>query len=341
MNAPSQTQGISRRSALQAIAGGAAVLAAPAFVRDAHSQTPVKISYQTGWLAQPEHGGLYQALATGLYSAAGLDVDIRKGGPQMNVNTIFLAGNVDFCEFDSYRTFNFVNESLPGVAVASFFQKDPRVLLSHPGVGNDSLAQLKGKPVLVATTGRQTYWQWLKAKYGYSDEQIRPYTFNLAPFLADKTVSMQGYLTSEPFASRQAGVNPVIHLLADSGFDNYPNVMLAAPKMVKERPDVVQRFIDATAKGWETYLHGDPKPGNLLIQKSNPDMSDDKIAYAIDSMKKNGIIETAETKANGIGTMSDARWKRFYDEMVAAGAQPGGLDVKKGYTLQFVNKKRA
>ncbi len=333
-------KGISRRGALAAIAGSAA-LAAPPFIRHAGAQGLTKVSYQTGWLAQAEHGGLYQAVATGLYRDAGLDVEIRKGGPQMNVNTIFLAGNVDFCEFDSFRMLNFVQQSLPGVAVASFFQKDPRVLLSHPGMGNDTLAALKGKPILVATIGRQTYWVWLKAKFGFVDEQIRPYTFNLAPFLADKQMSMQGFLSSEPFAAREAGVEPVVHLLADSGFENYSNLLLASPKMVQERPDVVQRFVDATAKGWETYLNGDPAPANALIRQANPEMSQAKIAFAIDSIRKYGIVETAETKALGIGTMSEARWKSFYEGMVAAGAQPAGLDVKRGYTLQFVNRKRA
>jgi len=333
--------GLTRRSALAAAIAGTAAFAAPPFVRNARAQGLTKVSYQTGWLAQAEHGGYYQALATGLYQKAGLDVEIRKGGPQVNVNPIFLAGNVDFAEFDSFRILNFVNESLPGVAVAAFFQKDPRVLLSHPGVGNDTLAALKGKPILVATAGRQTYWQWLKTKFGYTDEQIRPYTFNLAPFLADKQVSMQGFLTSEPFAARAAGVEPVVHLLADAGFDNYSSILLASPKMVKDKPDVVQRFVDATAQGWQSYLHGDPAPANALIQKQNPDMSAEKLAYAIDAIRKYGIVETAETKALGIGTMSDARWKRFYDGMAASGAQPAGLDVTRGYTLQFVNQKRA
>jgi NitT/TauT family transport system substrate-binding protein len=335
MNAPAMI----RRRTLVAL--GAAALAAPAFVRRAAAQGLTKVSYQTGWLAQPEHGGYYQALATGIYRDAGLDVDIRKGGPQLNTNALFLAGSVDFCEFDSFRQLNFVNESLPGVAVAAFFQKDPRILLSHPGVGNDSLPQLKGKPILVATAGRQTYWQWLKTKFGFSDEQIRPYTFNIAPFLADKLVSMQGYITSEPYAARQAGLEPVVHLLADAGFDNYSSVLLASPKMIKEQPALVQRFVDATAKGWESYLHGDPAPGNALIQNANPEMSNDKVAFALDAISKYGIVETAETKSMGIGAMSDERWKRFYDSMVTAGAQPAGLDVKRGYTLQFVNRKRA
>lgn len=330
---------LTRRLALATVAGGA-LLAAPPFLRHALGQGLTKVVYQAGWVAQAEQGGFHQAQATDLYRQAGLDVEIRLGGPQLNVVPLFLAGKVDFCELDGFRMLNFVQESLPGVAVASIFQKDPRVLLSHPGVGNDSLPALKGKPILVATTGRQTYWQWLKTRFGYADEQIRPYTFNLAPFLADKQLSMQGLITSEPFALRQNGVDPVIHLLADSGFDNYQSVLAASPKMVQDRPDVVQRFVDATAKGWTSYLQGDPAPGNALIQKLNPDMSNDRLAYAIEAMRKYGLVETAETRSSGIGTMSNARWKRFYESMVAAGAQQAGLDVRRGYTLQFANRKR-
>ena len=189
---------------------------------------------------------------------------------------------------------NYIRESLPGIAVAAIFQKDPRVLLSHPGVGNDTLAALKGKPILVATSGRQTYWQWLKAKYGFTDEQARPYTFNMAPFLADKSLTQQGLLTSEPFAMRKQGIDPVIHLLADHGFDNYQTIILASPKMIKEKTDLVQRFVDASIKGWASYLGGDPSPGNALIKKDNPDMTDEMLAYAIDAMKKFGLVASGE-----------------------------------------------
>ncbi|MDM0047038.1 ABC transporter substrate-binding protein [Variovorax dokdonensis] len=329
---------LNRRHVLGAI-GATALLAAPPFLRSGRAQSLTKLSYQTGWLAQAEHGGLYQAQATGIYRDHGIDLDIRMGGPQLNGVSLFVAGKCDFTEIDSFRMLSMAQEKLPGVAIASFFQKDPRVLMSHPGVGNDTLEALKGKPILVATAGRQTYWQWLKAKYGFTDEQIRPYTFNIAPFLADKNVSMQGYITSEPFAARQSGVSPVIHLLADSGFDNYSGLVVASPKMVQEKAELLQRFVDATAKGWASYLGGDPSPANKMIRTHNPDMSEEKIAYAIGALKQWGIVEGGDAKTLGLGAMTDARWKRFYDTMVAAGAQAGGLDVKSAYTLQFVGKR--
>jgi NitT/TauT family transport system substrate-binding protein len=327
-----------RRRALAALGGAAAVAAAPSFLRTVNAQGLVKLSYQCGWLAQAEQGGLYQALATGIYREHGLDVEIRSGGPQVNVMQLFLAGQSDFAEADSFRGFAFAQEKLPAVAVAAFFQKDPRVLLSHPGMGNDSLEALKGKPLLVATAGRQTYWLWLKSRFGFTDDQLRAYTFSLAPFLVDKQVSTQGFLTSEPFAARKAGVDPVVHVLADKGFDNYQNVVVTSPKMVREKPEIVQKFVTATAKGWASYLHADPAPANALIRAANPAMGEDLIAYAIGAMNQYGVVETADTKATMIGAMTHQRWKGFYDTMVAAGAQPPNTEIRNGYTLQFVGK---
>jgi len=330
-----------RKLSRRHVAGLAVGATAASFGRIARprAQTLEKIVYQTGWRAEAEHGGYYQALATGLYKQAGLDVEIRQGGPQMDANALLLAGRVDFIEINLFGVFNYAREKLPGLALAAIFQKDMRVLLSHPGVGNDSLEALKGKPMLIATAGRQSYWQWLKAKYGYSDDQAKPYTFNMAPFLADKNITQQGFLTSEPYVLRKAGVDPVIHLLADHGFANYQGVLMCLPKLAAAKPDMVQRFLDATIKGWASYLKGDPAPGNALIRRDNPDMTDDKMAYAIETMNKSGLVGSGDAVKMGVGAMTAERWHSFYQDMVAVGAQPAGLDIDQLFTLKFTNKR--
>lgn len=329
---------LSRRALLAAM-GSVGVMAALGMSRPVRAQGLDKLIYQTGWLPQPEKGGLYQAAAMGIYREYGLDVDIRVGSPQMNVNAVFLAGRADFADSDSFRVLNFVRQGLPGIAVAAYGQRVPTALLSHPGGGDASLATLRGKPVLVSAIGRQTYWLWLKSKYGFTDDQIRPYTSSMAPFLADPSLNMEGFVTSEPFDLQRAGVQPIIRLLADDGYDSYSAITLAAPKMVEQKPELVQRFVDATAKGWASYLHGDPAPANDIIKRGNPEMTDAKIAYSIESMKRYGIVDSGDASRLGIGAMTDARWKRFYDSMVAAAALPAGLDIKKGYTLQFINRR--
>jgi NitT/TauT family transport system substrate-binding protein len=305
----------------------------------AHAQQPVKLTMGTNWRAQAEHGGYYQAVATGIYAKHGLDVTIRMGGPQVNHLQLLMAGAIDFnMGSDSFNGLNFVKNNIPGVVIAAIFQKDPRILMAHPGQGNDSLAALKGKPILIAASSRNNYWQFLKAKYGYTDDQIRPYTFNMAPFLADKSTIMQGFLTSEPLKAIKTGVQPVVHLLADNGYTSYATTLETTQKMVKERPDVVQRFVDATIEGWYSYLYGDRTAANALIKKDNPEMDDEQLTYSNTNMLKYGIVDSGDALKMGIGAMTDARWKEFADTMIKAGVYPADFDVTNGYTLQFVNK---
>lgn len=299
-----------------------------------------EVSFGTNWKAQAEHGGFYQALATGIYAKYGLEVTIRQGGPQVNHSQLLAAGRIDFnMGGNLFNSLNYPAQKIPVVTVAAMFQKDPQVLISHPGVGNDSLAALKGKTIFVSGDGRASFWLWLKQKYGYADEQIKPYTFNPAPFLADKSSTQQGYATSEPFSIEKAGVKPVVHLLADNGFETYSTLIETTSKMVAEKPDLVQRFVDASILGWQSYISGDPAAANALIKKDNPEMTDELIAYSIKTMKEMGIVDSGESKVNGIGAMDEARWKRFAEFAISVGVYPKDLDWKAAFTTQFVNKK--
>ena len=314
-------------------------IAALAAVAVAHAQQPVKLTFQSNWRAQAEHGGYYQAVATGIYAKHGLDVTVRPGGPQMNNPQLLAAGAIDFSMgSDSFNGLNFVRNNIPLVVVASIFQKDPRVLIAHPGQGHDSLTALKGTPILIASASRNNYWQFLRAKYGYTDDQIRPYTFNMAPFLADKTTIQQGFLTSEPLKAQKAGIKPVVHLLADNGYVSYATTLETRSQMVKERPDVVQRFVNATIEGWYSYLYGDRSAANALIKKDNPEMDDEQLTYSHTKMLEHGVVDSGDALKLGIGAMTEQRWKEFADSMIKAGVYPADLDVSKAYTLQFINK---
>jgi NitT/TauT family transport system substrate-binding protein len=331
---------VSRRRVLYLAGGGAAAIASPAIRTQVTAQGLDKLSYQTNWRAQAEHGGFYYAVANGIYKKHGIDAEIRMGGPQQNPSQLLLGGRVDMIMSNSFEAINYARENLPFLCIASIFQKDPQVIISHPGVGNDSLQALKGKPILVGAGGRNSFWPFLKAKFGYTDEQARPYTFNMAPFLADKTISQQGFLSSEPFAIRKAGVEPVVHLIADAGFENYNTTVNISAKLVAEKKDAVQRFVTATIEGWAAYMKGGEgnAAANALIKRDNPDMDDEKIAYALKVMNEKGIVHSGDSLKLGIGAMTNERWQRFYETMSAAGVFPAGLDVKKAYSLEFVNK---
>jgi len=300
-----------------------------------------KITFGLDWKAEAEYGGYYQALASGIYARHGLDVVIRQGGPQVNHTQLLLAGRLDFnITGNAFLALNFVKENIPFRTVASMFQKDPAVLIAHPGQGNDSFPALKGKPIMIGADTRVGWWNFLKAKFGYTDSQIRPYTFNLAPFLADKKAIQQGFLGSEPFSIKQQGqFDPVVLLVADAGFTGYSSLVATSDKTIEQRPDLVQRFIDASVEGWYSYLNGDPGPGNALIARENPEMTDALTAYGRSSLKTHGILESGDAATMGIGAMTDARWQGFYQTTSDQGLYPKGLDVSKAYTLRFVNRK--
>ena len=314
----------------------AALLAGTAFAAIAQD----KVTIATNWRAQPGHGGFYQALADGTYKKYGLDVEIQQGGPQVNNRPMLPAGKVDFLMTGNMlMAFDNIKQKVPTVVVAAYFQRDPQAIIAHPGQGIDKFADIaKAKTVLLAKDGQISYWQWMKKAYGVRDEQVRPYNYSLSQFLADKQSVQQAYATSEPLAvEKQAGFKPVVLSLADAGWSTYGMVIETRQDLVKTKPDVVRRFVEATNIGWVNYLYGDRKAADEMIRKINPDISEEYVQKSIPILRAHIDVGDAQTK--GIGAMSDERMKDFYDKTVEAGLyKPTDFDYRQAYTLQFVNK---
>lgn len=301
-----------------------------------------KVVFATNWKAQAAHGGFYQALADGTYKKYGLDVEIQQGGPMVNNRPLLPAGKIDFLMTGNLlHSFDNVKNGVPTVVVASIFQKDPQAIFAHPGQGYHSFKDLTKAPVaFIGKDGQFSFWQWMKSEYGFKDEAIKPYTYNVGPFLADKKSIQQGYSIEEPLSIKaQAGFDPVVHLLADNGFSTYSTTIETRVDWVKTRPETVRKFVEASIVGWYTYVYGDNKGGNDLIKKANPDMSDANLAGSLGLMKSLGVVDSGESLTKGIGAMSEARIKDFYDKMVKAGLYKAGeIDLAKVATVQFVNK---
>jgi NitT/TauT family transport system substrate-binding protein len=300
-----------------------------------------KLSFQTDWRAQAEHGGYYQAIAAGIYKKYGIDCDLRQGGPSLNSSQLLLAGRVDMIMSNSFEAFTYVREQAPFFTIAAVFQKDPQVLIAHPGSGVTGFEQLKGHTLLIANGSRVTFWPYLRKTFGLSDSQVRPYNFNMAPFLADPNAVQQGFLSSEPYSIAQAlGKEPMVLLIADAGFSAYQATIAIGRKLASEKKELIQRFVDASLEGWAQYLKGGPatEAANALIKQANPEQTDDRIAYAIKVLNARGIVLSGDALAGGIGAMTDARWQGFYDSMVDVEVLPKRLKVEDAYTLDFVNK---
>lgn len=298
-----------------------------------------RIVFMTDWKPEAEQGGFYEAQALGLYAKRGLDVEIRSGGTGANPQQLMAAGAVDMAiGSNSFFALNLVKAGAPVVAVMASYQKDPEVLILHPEDPANGIADLKGRPIMISDASIDTMWAWLKAKYGFDDKQIRKYSGNPAPFIVDKRAVQQGYVTSEPLViEREGGFKPKLLLLADSGYLTYGSLVLTKRAWVAQKPDIVRAFVEASIEGWRNYLYGDSAPGDALIKKGNPDMSDDILAYARGKMREHGIVDSGDTKTLGIGAMTDARWSDFFKLVSEEGLYPADLDYRKAYTLEFVD----
>jgi NitT/TauT family transport system substrate-binding protein len=321
------------RSTIWAGLAGALSLASPALAAD-------KVTFGTNWLAEAEHGGYYQAVVDGTYAKYGLEVTILQGGPQANNRLLLTSGKIEFyMGGNMLQSFSAVQENIPTIVVAGDFQKDPQIMMSHPGVGLDKWTDLPKATAFVGKEGLASFYQWMASAYGFKEENVKPYTFNAAPFIADKTSIQQGYLTAEPYAvEKDGGFKPNIFLLADQGYSTYATTIETRSDLVAKNPDLVQRFVDASAVGWYHYLYGDNAKANAAIKKDNPDITDEQIAFSIGKLKEYGVVDSGDTLKLGIGAMTDARMKDFFDRMVKAGVIKADVDYKKSYTLQFVDK---
>lgn len=322
-----------KKTVLLAATALTAAIAQPAFALE-------EVKFGTNWVAQAEHGGFYQSVVDGTYEACGLKVEIQPGGPQVNNRALLLANKIQFhMGGNMQEAFDARKEDIPVTVVAAIFQKEPQVIMTHPGQGLDKWEDLKDIKLIVGDAGFNSYYQWMISEFGFKADQRVPYTYNPAPFIADTKSGQQGYVTSEPYAiETEGGFKPNIFLIADYGYKTYSTTVEVMEPFLKEKPEAVKCFVEGSIKGWYNYLYGDPSAANALIQKQNPDMSDEQLAYSLNKMKEFGIVDSGDAETLGIGAMSAERNKEFYDQLVQAGVMAGGLDISTSFSTEFVNK---
>ena len=328
---------LSRRDTLGASLAGLIALGACGQQSQTSPDGKIRIRFATDWRAQAEQGGFYQAVARGFYADKGLDVRLIQGGPSVNVPQLLAAEAIEMgLGSNAPLVLSMVQAGAKAKAVMASFQKDPQVLMTHPRADVKTLADMKGKPIMLADASINAFWPWLKAKYGFTDDQVRKYTFNAAPFLADKKAIQQGYITSEPYTLKtQGGIDPQVFLLADSGYPGYAAMTLVSDAFLSEKPQAVRDFVAATIAGWKDYLHGDPAPADALIIKDNPDMTPELLTQAREKLLAYGIVEGPDGQ---IGMMTQTRWADFFKIMSDAGVYPKNLNWQAGIDISFLPK---
>jgi NitT/TauT family transport system substrate-binding protein len=295
--------------------------------------------FTLNWYAQAELGGFIQAVEEGFYRDVGLNVEIRQGNAQLNGPTLLVSGGTDFFVGSGFEAVKSVEQGIPVVAVAAMFQKDPQVLIAHQNVGHDKLEDLKGKPIMVSASANTSYWPFLAGKFGFTDDQKRPYAFNIAPFLADPQAIQQGYGTSEPYTiEKTLGKKPNVFYLADHGYLPYANTIETTRENVEKRPEMVRKVVAATIKGWDSYLKN-PQPAFAAIKRMNPEMSDELMNFGYQQIRQMGLVDSGDAKTFGIGTMTHARWKAFHQSLIDGNLFPASLQIEKAYTLDFLPAK--
>src|SRR5262249_53993885 len=303
----------------------------------AHAQALDKLTFSTDWLAEAEHGGYYQAQAEGIYKKYGLDVTLKAGGPQVNGLQLIAAGQLDIVMADALQALSAIEQNVPVVAIAATFQKNPTVIIAHPGVAK--IEELKGKPIAVSAAANTTFWPWLKRRYGFTDDQKRPYAFSVQPFLVDPKLSQQGFATSEPFSIEKGGVTPVVFLLAEQGYPPYSEVLSVKRDTLAKRANALTPFVRASAEGWKSYF-ANRAPGNALIKRDNPQMSDELLAYGRRKMQEYGIVAGPDTATGGLMTMTDKRWQQTVEFLRNAGLAKPNIDYGSAYTLSIVKDSK-
>lgn len=299
-----------------------------------------KVRFGTNWLAQSNHGGYYQALADGTYEKYGLDVEILPGGPQVNNRGMLPAGKLDFLMAGNLLIpFDATRNGIPTKVVAAHLQKDPQCIMAHAGVYKGWEDLTNAPEILLAKDAQYSFWKWMQNSQGFREEQIRPYGFSLAAFLSDQKAVQQCYVTSEPVYARREGADVDVFLLADYGWNTYSTVIEARTEMIENNPDLVQRFLDATAEGWYNFLYNDATAGINAIVAANPEVTAESVRADVELLKELGLVDSGDALTVGIGALSPEKVQSFYDMVVANGIiEAGALDVSQAVDYSFVNK---
>lgn len=303
---------------------------------DDSSLTPVTL--QLNWFPEAEHGGFYAALAHGYYREAGLNVKILAGGPDSPVVQQVARGTVDFGVVNADNILFGRAQAAPIVAVMAPLQISPRCIIVHESSGIRGFEDLRDVTLAVSSSNAFTQYMRQELKLDQKNVKIVPYAGSVAHFLLNKNYAQQGYVFSEPFVARKGGGDPRVLMLSELGFNPYTSTLFTNDELVKTKPELVQKMVAASIRGWQTYVQS-PEKANALIHRANPQMDLDVLAYGAKTLEPL-VLDRVATK-EGVGTMSRARWQKLADQLVQSRQmKASGADVRGAYTTQFVREAR-
>lgn len=305
-----------------------------------HGATPApfKITVQLDWVAEPEHGGFYQAQAKGYFREEGLDVTLIPGGPGAHVMPSVATGKADIGQADSTNTLLQQAEGLPVVQFAAVFQDDPSGILVHADSSVRRFEDLQGKTLIARP--EWAFLKFLQKKYNLTFT-ITPQNFSVAAFLGNKEALQQGYFIAEPYHIVQAGgKQPRFLSTWDAGFRAYA-VLVTNRKFARENPERLRAFLRAYIRGWRDYLEGDPAPAHAEMKKANPTNTDAFMTFSRKMILDEKLVtgRDADGGIDKIGRLSAERFTTQIRQMEELGILPKGkVTPASAMTTEYLPK---
>jgi NitT/TauT family transport system substrate-binding protein len=274
-----------------------------------------KVKLALNWVPEPEFGGFYAARDLGAFSRQGLEVEILGGGAGVPVMQMVATGQVDFGIVGADELLTARARGVDVLPLFAVYQTSPMGLMVHASRGARSIQDVLASGTVALEPGLP-YAVFLKKKYGFDKVKVVPYDGGVARFVADKNFAQQCFVTAEPLSARKEGAEPEVFLVADAGFNPYLAVVVTRRALWKEQPARVRAFLTAVREGWRAYLD-DPAPANAVMARLNTSM--DLETFAESARAQEPLIETAETREKGLGTMSRERWETLGRQLMELG----------------------
>lgn len=302
--------------------------------RDALGET---ISCRLKWLHQAQFAGLYIAQTKGFFKQAGINCTLRPGGQDFNTGQLVATGSDDFGVWSADQVLIARSQGMPIVAVAVIYQESPVCFFSRKDSGIKMPQDFIGKRVgMQYGTNVRTEYVAMMKRAGIDMNRIVevPTRFDLRPFLDGEVDIWNGYTINEPLVAESLGVPVQLIRPGEYGVDMYADCLITTEAMVKDRPDLVRRFVASVLRGWEYALaHRDEAVKIVLDQDSH--LREKHERRMLDESAR--LIEARGANVLGIGRMDEKIWRGMLEELKAQGQLgPNPVTLSEVYTNQLL-----
>ena len=278
---------------------------------------PNQVTVQLKWIHQAQFAGMYIAEKKSFYAEENIDVMLIPGGPEITDTIIpgLVKGNSEFAIISGDQLLLARSEGEPLVAIAAIFQNNPYVYLTLKDSGIERPQDFAGKKLMISADGELPHTA-LMNKLGIDPATIEyiPYEREVLPLTSGQIDVYMAYRTGTGLAFDETGYEFNVIWVADYGIGGYADTIVTTEQMVQQNPELVEKFLRATIKGWR-YAIENQDEAVAVTMEYGATLNKDRQKRMMTTQTP--IIHTGEV---------DIGWM----------AQP--LNVADAYTMEFLNK---